>query len=268
MSDRRTTADLAALRREYGDRGLDDPDLAPDPIAMFGRWFDDTVAAGLHEPNAMVVTTVSREGHPSTRMVLLKGIDERGFVFYTNYGSRKGGDLAANPAVSLLFPWHDLQRQVRVEGTADAGLPARTARRTSPSRPRGSQLGAWASPQSQEVVVRAPSSTGRTAAPRSGSPPLTTCRCRRSGAATASGPTGGVLAGPPRPDARPPGLPPGGGALGHRLAWHRERRLTESTRPGFRDGGLSPSLRFGPESGLLNLLFLAPSQAQARKRNL
>jgi pyridoxamine 5'-phosphate oxidase len=145
---------LAALRREYGDRGLDLPDLAPDPIAMFRQWLSDTVDAGLHEPNAMVVATVSAQGRPSSRMVLLKGVDEGGFVFYTNYDSRKGGDLEAHPAVSLLFPWHDLQRQVRIDGTA-----ARVSREESEayfsSRPRGSQLGAWASPQSTEVSSRA-----------------------------------------------------------------------------------------------------------------
>src|SRR3954447_16808406 len=111
--------ELAALRREYGDSGLDRPDLAADPVAMFRRWMNDTVVAGLHEPNAMVVSTVSAEGRPSSRMVLLKGVDERGFVFYSNYDSRKGQELAANPHVALLFPWHDLQRQVRVEGRAE-----------------------------------------------------------------------------------------------------------------------------------------------------
>ena len=89
--------ELAALRREYGDAGLDDPDLAPDPVAMFRRWMHDAVVAGLHEPNAMVVATVSPEGRPSARMVLLKGLDERGFVFYTNYDSRKGRELEATP---------------------------------------------------------------------------------------------------------------------------------------------------------------------------
>src|SRR6476620_11327976 len=112
------SADLAALRREYGDAGLDTPDLEPDPVAMFRRWMQDTIDAGLHEPNAMVVASVSAEGRPSARMVLLKGVDERGFVFFTNYSSRKGSELDANPAVALLFPWHDLQRQVRVEGVA------------------------------------------------------------------------------------------------------------------------------------------------------
>jgi pyridoxamine 5'-phosphate oxidase len=154
MSEDHGGTDLAALRREYGDQGLDVPDLEPDPITMFRRWMDDTVAAGLHEPNAMVVTTVSADARPSARMVLLKGVDERGFVFYTNYDSRKGREIESNPRVALLFPWHDLQRQVRVEGTA-----TRVARSESEAyfsaRPRGSQLGAWASPQSSEVSSRA-----------------------------------------------------------------------------------------------------------------
>jgi pyridoxamine 5'-phosphate oxidase len=145
--------DLARLRREYGDRGLDVPDLDGDPIAMFRRWLDDTVAAGVHEPNAMVVSTVSADGRPSSRLVLLKGLDERGFVFYTNYDSRKAAEIDANPAVSLLFPWHDLQRQVRVDGTA-----TRVSREESVAyfaeRPRESQLGAWASPQSRVVASR------------------------------------------------------------------------------------------------------------------
>jgi pyridoxamine 5'-phosphate oxidase len=144
---------LAALRREYGDAGLDVPDLAADPVSMFRRWLADTVAAGVHEPNAMVVTSVSVGGRPSARMVLLKAVDERGFVFYTNYDSRKGRELDAEPASALLFPWHELQRQVRVEGRAE-----RVSREESEayfaSRPRASQLGAWASPQSDEVAAR------------------------------------------------------------------------------------------------------------------
>ncbi|MDX6302985.1 MAG: pyridoxamine 5-phosphate oxidase [Nocardioidaceae bacterium] len=145
--------DLGRLRREYGDHGLDLPDLEDDPVGMFRRWLDDTVRAGLHEPNAMVVATVSAEGRPSARMVLLKGLDERGFVFYTNYSSRKASDLDANPAVSLLFPWHDLQRQVRVEGTA-VRVSEEESQAYFASRPRESQLGAWASPQSQVVSSR------------------------------------------------------------------------------------------------------------------
>jgi pyridoxamine 5'-phosphate oxidase len=147
------TQDLAALRREYGDRGLDKPDLEPDPVTMFRRWLGDTVAAGVHEPNAMVVATISAEGRPSSRLVLLKGLDQRGFVFFTNYDSRKARDIDANPAVSLLFPWHDLQRQVRVEGTASR-TSAEESEAYFASRPRESQLGAWASPQSRVVASR------------------------------------------------------------------------------------------------------------------
>lgn len=153
MNETRSEQDLAGRRREYGDHGLDVPDLAPDPIGMFRRWYDDTVAAGVHEPNAMVVTTVSAEGRPSARMVLLKGVDEQGFVFFTNYESRKGRELDANPAASLLFPWHDLQRQVRIEGTATRVSQGESEAYFA-ARPRGSQLGAWASPQSREVLSR------------------------------------------------------------------------------------------------------------------
>jgi pyridoxamine 5'-phosphate oxidase len=145
--------DLAALRREYGDHGLDVPDLAPDPVSMFRQWMDDSVAAELHEPNAMVVASVSPQGRPSSRMVLLKGVDERGFVFFTNYESRKATEIAANPHVSLLFPWHDLQRQVRVEGVASK-VSAEESEAYFASRPRESQLGAWASPQSRVVASR------------------------------------------------------------------------------------------------------------------
>ena len=154
MSDTRGADQLAALRREYGDHGLDLPDLTPDPIAMFRTWLRDAVDAGLHEPNAMVVSTVSPEGRPSSRMVLLKGLDERGFVFFTNYDSRKGQELATNAGVALLFPWHDLQRQVRVEGTASPVDRGETEAYFS-TRPREAQLGAWASHQSEEVASRA-----------------------------------------------------------------------------------------------------------------
>jgi pyridoxamine 5'-phosphate oxidase len=145
--------DLARLRREYGDRGLDVPDLEDDPVDMVRRWLHDTIVAGLHEPNAMVVATVSAQGLPSARMVLLKGLDARGFVFFTNYTSRKAEDIDANPAVSLLFPWHDLQRQVRVEGTASR-VSTEESEAYFAGRPRESQLGAWASPQSRVVSSR------------------------------------------------------------------------------------------------------------------
>ena len=154
MSERHTAAELAALRREYGEQGLDTPDLAPEPIAMFRRWLGDAADAGLHEPNAMTVSTVSAQGRPSSRMVLLKGLDERGFAFYTNYDSRKARDLAASPVASLLFPWHDLQRQVRVEGSV-AQVSRDESEAYFSARPREAQLGAWASHQSEEVSSRA-----------------------------------------------------------------------------------------------------------------
>ena len=153
MSDH-TDLDLAALREEYSTGGLVEDDLASDPITMFRRWIGEATAAGLHEPNAMVVATVSADGRPSARMVLLKGLGERGFVFFTNTESRKGQELAANPACALLFPWHPLERQVRVDGTATP-LPAGEVAAYFSARPRRSRLGAWASHQSQEVAGRA-----------------------------------------------------------------------------------------------------------------
>ena len=146
--------DLSGLREEYGRGGLDLPDLADDPIEMFERWLRQSLEAGVHEPNAMVVSTVSRDGRPSSRTVLLKGVGPAGFVFYTNHASRKGEELASNPRCALLFPWYALERQVRVEGVAtmldDAEVEAYFR-----SRPRGAQLGAWASAQSSRVESRA-----------------------------------------------------------------------------------------------------------------
>ena len=141
------------LRRFYTLAGLAEDGLAADPVTQFRRWFDAARAAGLREPNAMVVATATPDGVPSARLVLLKGLDERGFVFYTNYGSRKAAELAANPRAALLFPWHDLERQVRVEGRVASVTAAESAAYFA-RRPRGSQLGAWASPQSQPLPDR------------------------------------------------------------------------------------------------------------------
>lgn len=140
--------DVSALRAEYSRAGLDEADLAPDPIAMFERWMGEAVGAGLHEPNAMVVATADVDAAPSARMVLLKGLGQAGFVFFTNTGSRKGDELAANPRCALLFPWHPLERQVRVDGVATP-LPPADVEAYFETRPRGSKLGAWASPQSR-----------------------------------------------------------------------------------------------------------------------
>jgi pyridoxamine 5'-phosphate oxidase len=146
--------ELSELRREYAAGGLDEAHLEADPVTMFRRWMHDAVRAGVHEPNALVLATADAEGAPSSRIVLLKGLDARGFVFFTNYGSRKAADLAANPRCALLFPWHPLERQVRVEGTA-APLVAEENDAYFATRPRASQIGAWASPQSEVVPDRA-----------------------------------------------------------------------------------------------------------------
>lgn len=142
---------IADARREYTLAGLTEADLTADPFELFARWYDD--AAGLHEPNAMVVATVDPDGAPSARMVLLKGVSGEGFTFFTNQSSRKGRALSADHRVALLFPWHPLERQVRVEGTAEPVSRDDVAAYFD-SRPRGSKLGAWASPQSEVVAGR------------------------------------------------------------------------------------------------------------------
>ncbi|PKV86374.1 pyridoxamine 5'-phosphate oxidase [Streptomyces sp. TLI_146] len=149
-----TDHDPAAMRRQYRTTLLDETDLAATPMAQFARWFKEAVTGGLHEPNAMVVATATPDGRPSTRTVLLKAYDDRGFVFYTNYASRKAAELAANPQVSLLFPWHQLSRQVIVTGTA-ARVPQEETEAYFRTRPHGSRLGAWASPQSTSIASRA-----------------------------------------------------------------------------------------------------------------
>lgn len=145
---------LPTLRSEYGTgpgaRPFGEEDLPADPLDLFRDWFAD--AAELAEPNAMVVATTSADGQPSSRIVLLKGLDQQGFHFYTNQRSRKGEELAANPRCALLFPWHGMQRQVRVEGTASPLSRAEVAAYFA-RRPRGAQLGAVASPQSQVVAL-------------------------------------------------------------------------------------------------------------------
>ena len=141
------------MRRTYGLGELLEEQVDPDPVAQVRRWLDDAVGFGIAEPNAMVIATVDADGRPSARTVLLKHLDERGFAFYTNRQSRKGDELAANPRCALVFPWHAMERQVRVEGTADK-LSIDEVEAYFHSRPRESQLGAWASQQSQPVPSR------------------------------------------------------------------------------------------------------------------
>nr|WP_262063442.1 pyridoxamine 5'-phosphate oxidase [Streptomyces sp. STR69] len=142
------------MRKQYRAAGLDEHDLAAGPMTQFGRWFEEAALQDLvYEPNAMVVSTADADGRPSSRTVLLKDYDDQGFVFYTNYESRKARELAANPCVSLLFPWHPMARQVLVTGIA-----RRTGRDETAAyfrtRPHGSQLGAWASVQSSVIGSR------------------------------------------------------------------------------------------------------------------
>ncbi|MFT4009528.1 MAG: pyridoxamine 5'-phosphate oxidase [Nocardioidaceae bacterium] len=143
--------DLSALRQEYAAEGLDEASLTPEPMELFAGWLAAAVDSGVHEPNAMVVATEA-DAQPSARLVLLKGVDE-GFVFYTNYESRKGTELDVNPRCALVFPWHPVGRQVRVEGRAQRVTPEESDAYFA-SRPHESQLGAIASPQSQVVPSR------------------------------------------------------------------------------------------------------------------
>jgi pyridoxamine 5'-phosphate oxidase len=145
---------LADLRREYISAGLSEADADPDPIRQFQLWLGHALAAQVPEPNAMTLATATPDGVPSARVVLLKGLDESGFVFHTNYDSRKGRELAANPRAALVFFWRELDRQVRVEGTVQR-VAAAESDAYFRSRPFGSRIGAWASRQSEVLPDRA-----------------------------------------------------------------------------------------------------------------
>jgi pyridoxamine 5'-phosphate oxidase len=144
---------ITDLRRDYARARLTEADVDDDPLRQFARWFDEARAAEVHEPNAMTLATATPDGHPSARVVLLKGIDERGFVFFTDYRSRKGLELAANPRAALCFWWAEVERQVRVTGTV-----SRTSSEESDayfrSRPLGSRHAAWTSHQSSVLPNR------------------------------------------------------------------------------------------------------------------
>lgn len=145
--------DIGELRQQYTQAELDEGSLTEDPFAQFERWFRDACDAELPEPNAMCLSTVSSEGQPSSRTVLLKSFDREGFVFYTNYGSRKAHEIDANSRVALLFPWLGLERQAIVSGRA-VKVSAAESLKYFLSRPRGSQIGAWVSRQSSVVTSR------------------------------------------------------------------------------------------------------------------
>jgi pyridoxamine 5'-phosphate oxidase len=148
------TSDLIqGLRKSYETGTLEEANLLPDPIDLFREWMDAAVAANLEEPNAMTLCTASADGAPDGRIVLLRSFDERGFVFFTNYESRKGNDLLANPRATLVFLWHALERQIRIQGVV-ARVSAAESEAYFRTRPRGHQLAAWTSPQSQPLATR------------------------------------------------------------------------------------------------------------------
>lgn len=147
-------ASFAALRREYETAGLNEAEAAADPMAQFAKWFEEAVSAGVEEPNAMTLATATPDGTPSARIVLLKGVEARGFTFFTNYESRKGQELAANPRAALVFHWQPLHRQVRVTGTV-AQVSAEESDAYYNVRPLEARLGAWASQQSRPLPSRA-----------------------------------------------------------------------------------------------------------------
>ncbi|HET6569070.1 MAG TPA: pyridoxamine 5'-phosphate oxidase [Rhodothermales bacterium] len=145
--------DVADLRREYMQRELDESDIAADPITQFASWYREALTSGVVEPNAMTLATVAAEGRPSARIVLLKDFDAHGFTFFTNYDSRKGRELEQNPWAALVFWWDVMERQVRIEGRVARVAPEMSDEYFA-SRPYGSRLGAWASPQSRVLPDR------------------------------------------------------------------------------------------------------------------
>jgi pyridoxamine 5'-phosphate oxidase len=144
---------VADLRREYARARLDEANVSPDPITEFARWFEEAVKAEVQEPNAMTLASVGPEGAPSARIVLLKGFDERGFVFFTDYRSQKGTELEQNPRAALVFYWPELERQIRITGTTSP-IGREESEAYFRTRPRGSRISAWVSYQSQVIANR------------------------------------------------------------------------------------------------------------------
>ena len=154
-----TAMSIADIRREYARARLDETHVSADPVAEFERWFLQAQEAKVLEPTAMALATSTRDGSPSVRMVLLKGFDQRGFVFFTDYRSRKGFELEGNPRAALAFYWSELERQVRITGTVER-TSARESEEYFRTRPRGSRLGAWVSHQSRVIPSRAQLESG------------------------------------------------------------------------------------------------------------
>jgi len=147
------TQNLADLRQHYTKGGLEENQIPDSPFVLFNEWFLQAGELGVLEPNAMVISTVSADNKPSSRVVLLKGIEDEGFIFYTNYESRKGKELEHNPYISVLFFWPEAERQIRIEGKVSK-ISTETSKAYFVSRPRESQLGAWASEQSKPISSR------------------------------------------------------------------------------------------------------------------
>lgn len=145
--------DIQNLRQDYRSSSLLEADVAANPIDQFNKWFNQAIAAGVHEPNAMTLATATNDGRPSARVVLLKGFNNEGFVFYTNYLSRKGKEMAKNPLGALVFFWGDVERQIRIEGTIEK-VSKEKSEAYFHSRPFGNQIGAVVSPQSREIEGR------------------------------------------------------------------------------------------------------------------
>jgi pyridoxamine 5'-phosphate oxidase len=150
---------IADIRRQYARARLDEAHVSPNPVAEFDRWFNQAQEAKVLEPNAMALATATRDGTPSVRLVLLKGYDERGFVFFTDYRSRKGAELEGNPRAALAFYWGELERQVRITGTVER-TSAQESEAYFRTRPLGSRLGAWVSHQSRVIPSRAQLESG------------------------------------------------------------------------------------------------------------
>ncbi|MEZ4687480.1 MAG: pyridoxamine 5'-phosphate oxidase [Bacteroidia bacterium] len=148
-----TSQEIAAIRESYSKASLSEQDINKDPIEQFRNWFSEAVDAEVIEPNAMALGTVGKSGQPAVRIVLLKGVEKRGFVFFTNYQSHKGQEMESNPHVALTFFWPELERQVRIKGLVEK-VPASESDEYFHSRPRDSRIGAWASPQSKAIDSR------------------------------------------------------------------------------------------------------------------
>ena len=144
---------IADIRKDYKQLSLNETDVATDPVDQFSKWWEEAIASDIDEVNAMTLATANQAGRPSARIVLLKGFDNNGFVFFTNYNSHKATDIAGNPFASLVFFWKELERQVRIEGSIEK-VPAADSDNYFDSRPQASRIGAWASPQSNVIAGR------------------------------------------------------------------------------------------------------------------